>query len=215
MPTSGMTDGEVLTMFVQVIQGQVTDTEQAHAAMDRWMEELAPEATGWLGTTAGVTADGQFIALARFESADAARRNSDSPGQDKWWHEFSSLLTDDATFHDTEDVVLDIQGEPGSAGFVQVMQGQGSNPERARELMEQDSDKWAEFRPDVIGSVTAMYDDGDYTMAIYFTNEAEAREGEKKEVPPELQAQMDEMNALAGGPPTYFDLKQPWLYSPS
>jgi hypothetical protein len=202
-------------MFVQVIQGQVTDTEQAHAAMDRWMEELAPEATGWLGTTAGVTADGQFIALARFESADAARRISDSPAQDKWWHEFSSLLTDDATFHDTEDVVLDIQGEPGSAGFVQVMQGQGSNPERARELMEQDSDKWAEFRPDVIGSVTAMYDAGDYTMAIYFTNEAEAREGEKKEVPPELQAQMDEMNALAGGPPTYFDLKQPWLYSPS
>jgi hypothetical protein len=202
-------------MFVQVIQGQVTDAEQAHAAMDRWMEELAPEATGWLGTTAGVTEDGRFIALARFESADAARRNSESPGQDKWWHEFSSTLTGDATFHDSEDVVVDIQGEPDTAGFVQVMQGQGSNPERARELMEQDSDKWAEFRPDVIGSVTALYDDGDYTMAIYFTSEAEAREGEKKEPPPELKAQMDEMTSLAGGEPTYFDLKQPWLYSPT
>lgn len=202
-------------MFVQVIQGQVTDAEQAHAAFDRWVEELAPEATGWLGTTAGVTEDGRFIALARFESADAARQNSDSPGQDKWWHEFSSLLSGDATFHDTEDVVLDIQGEPDSAGFVQVMQGQGSNPARARELMEQDSEKWADFRPDVIGSITAMYDEGEYTMAIYFTSEAEARVGEQKTPPPELQAQMDEMQSLASGPPAFFDLKQPWLYLPT
>jgi hypothetical protein len=202
-------------MFVQVIQGQVTDAEQAHAAMDRWMEELAPEATGWLGTTAGVTEDGRFIALARFESADAARRNSESPGQDKWWHEFSSTLTGDATFHDSEDVAVDTQGEPDTAGFVQIMQGSGTNPQRARELMAQDSERWADYRPDVIGSVSAMYDDGDYTMAMYFTSEAEAREGEQKQPPPELQAQMDEMNALMTGPPTFFDLKQPWLYSPT
>ena len=202
-------------MFVQVIQGQVTDAEQAHAAMDRWMEELAPDATGWLGTTAGVTEDGRFIALARFESADAARRNSESPGQDKWWHEFSSTLTGDATFQDSEDVVVDTQGDPDTAGFVQVMQGAGTNAERARELMAQDPDKWAEFRPDVIGSISATYDDGDYTMAMYFTSEAEAREGEQKEPPPDLKAQMDEMNALMTGPPTFFDLKQPWLYSPT
>lgn len=201
-------------MFVQVIQGQVTDAEQAHAALDRWMEELAPEASGWLGTTAGVTDDGQFVALARFESADAARRNSESPAQDKWWHEFSSLLAEDATFHDSDDVLVDMRGDPDSAGFVQVMQGAGTNPQRARELMEQDADEWAAFRPDIIGSVTATYDDGDYTMTAYFTSEAEAREGERKEIPPKLQAQMDEMNALAAGPPTFFDLKQPWLYSP-
>ncbi len=201
-------------MFVQVIQGQVTDAERAHAAFDRWMEELAPEATGWLGTTAGVTADGRFIALARFDSAAAARRNSESPGQDKWWHEFTSLLSGDATFHDTEDVVVDTHGDPDTAHFVQVMQGAGSNPDRARELMGQHRDEWAAFRPEVLGSEAAMYDDGDYTMAMYFTTEAEAREGEQKEVPPELQAEMDEMNSLAAGPPTFFDLKQPWLYSP-
>ncbi|MDX3001334.1 hypothetical protein PWY87_06625 [Kribbella solani] len=201
-------------MFVQVIQGQVTDAEQAHAAMDRWMEELAPEASGWLGTTAGVTADGQFIALARFDSAAAARRNSESPGQDKWWHEFTSLLSGDATFHDTEDVVTDVQGDPDSAGFVQVMQGAGSSPERAREVMGRHRDEWAAFRPEVIGSEVAMYGTGDYTMAMYFTTEAEAREGEQKEVPPELRADMDEMNSLVAGPPAFFDLKQPWLYSP-
>ena len=201
-------------MFVQVIQGQVTDAEQAHTAFDRWMEERAPEVTGWLGTTAGVTDDGRFIALARFEDAEAARRNSDSPGQDKWWHEFSSLLSGEATFHDTEDVTLDLHGEPDAAGFVQVMQGRGSNPERARELMAQDREEWTAFRPDVIGGVTAMYGDGDFTMAMYFTSEAEAREGEQKEPPAKLKAQMDELNSLAAGPPDFFDLKQPWLYSP-
>ncbi|TDW89736.1 hypothetical protein EV137_3535 [Kribbella pratensis] len=201
-------------MFVQVIQGQVTDAEQAHTAMDRWMEELAPGASGWLGTTAGVTADGKFIALARFDSADAARRNSESPAQDKWWHEFSSLLSDGATFHDTEDVVIDTHGDPDAAGFVQVMQGAGSNPERARELMGQHRDEWAEFRPEILGSEVAMYDDGDYTMAMYFTSEAEAREGEQKEVPSELKAEMDEMNSLSSGPPTFYDIEHPWLYSP-
>ena len=201
-------------MFVQVIQGQVADAEQAHAAMDRWMEELAPEASGWLGTTAGVTADGRFIALARFDSADAARRNSESPAQDKWWHEFQSVLSGSATFHDTEDVVVDTQGDPDTAGFVQVMQGAGSNPERARELMGQHREEWTAFRPEILGSEVAMYDDGDYTRALYFTSEAAAREGEQKEVPPELQADMDEMNSLASGPPSFFDLKQPWLNSP-
>jgi hypothetical protein len=201
-------------MFVQVIQGQVTDAEQAHAAFDRWMEELAPGTEGWLGTTAGVTEDGRLIALARFESADAARRNSESPAQDKWWHEFSSVLTGDATFHDAEDVTVDLSGEPDRAGFVQVMQGQVSNPDRARALMSEHSEAWTAFRPDIIGSVFATYDDGAFTTALYFTSEAEAREHEKKEPPAELKAQLDELNSLDAEPPAFFDLDQPWLYSP-
>jgi hypothetical protein len=32
------------------------------------------------------------------------------------------------------------------AGFVQVVQGRGSDPERAKQLMAQDADKWAELR---------------------------------------------------------------------
>ncbi|MEU8226018.1 hypothetical protein [Kribbella sp. NPDC048915] len=201
-------------MFVQVIQGQVSDAEQAHAAMDRWMEELAPEASGWLGSTAGATADGRFITLARFESAAAARRNSEKPEQDKWWHEFATLLSDGATFHDTEDVILDLPGDPDQAGFVQIMQGTGGDPDRAREITTRHREEWAAFRPEILGSTLAMYGDGEYTMAVYFTSEAEAREGERKEIPPELQADMDELNALAGGEPTFYDLPNPWLYAP-
>ncbi|MFG1624362.1 hypothetical protein [Kribbella sp. NPDC049227] len=201
-------------MFVQVIQGQITDAEQAHTAFDRWMEELAPEATGWLGSTAGVTADGRFIVLARFESADAARRNSESPAQDKWWHEFSTLLTGGAVFHETEDVTVDQSGDPNAAGFVQVIQGRVSNPERARALMAAHPEEWAAFRPDILGSLLATYDEGAFTTALYFTSEAEAREGERKEPPASLKSTMDELNSLDAEQPVFFDLDHPWLFSP-
>ena len=201
-------------MFVQVIQGQTSDADTMHAAFDQWFEELAPGATGWLGSTAGVTDDGRFIALARFESEEAARRNSARPEQDAWWAATSGLLTGDAAFHDSEHVVVDVAGEPDSAGFVQVMQGRSTDPARAHELMDQDSAEWAAFRPDIIGSVELDYDDGAWTMALYFTSEEEAREGERKEPPPALKEQMDHMNALTVGEPDFFDLKSPWLYSP-
>lgn len=202
-------------VFAQVIQGRVRDPDKIHAALDRWAQELAAGADGWLGTTAGVTEDGQFIGLVRFESEEQARRNSDRPEQDKWWRETAKLFDGEATFQDSTDVVVDTAGDPDRAGFVQLMQGRGTNPERARELMSMDPDKWAAFRPEVLGSVAALYGDGAYTMAVYFTSEAEAREGERKQPPPELKAQMDEMNELSAGPPDFFDLKQPWLYSPS
>ena len=199
-------------MFVQVMQGQAADAGKLRAALDRWAQELAPGATGWLGSTAGVTEDGRFIALARFESEEAARRNSDRPEQDQWWAETSKLFGE-VTFKDSSDVTVDVTGNPDDAGFVQVIQGRGSDPDRARELMGQDSSAWAAFRPEIIGSVAVGHEGGAYTMAIYFTSEEAAREGERKEPPPELQAQMDEMAALSVGEPEFFDLKQPWLYS--
>ena len=201
-------------VFVQVIQGQVADAGKLRAALDRWAQELAPGATGWLGSTAGVTEDGRFIALARFASEEAARRNSDRPEQGQWWAEAAELLTGEASFKDSSDVTVDVTGNPDDAGFVQVIQGRGSDPDRARELMGQDSSAWAAFRPEILGSVGVGHEGGAYTMAIYFTSEAAAREGERKEPPPELKAQMDEMAALGIGEPEFFDLKQPWLYSP-
>jgi hypothetical protein len=202
-------------VFVQVIQGQVADAEQARAALDRWAQELAPGATGWLGSTAGVTEDGRFIALARFASEEAARRNSDRPEQDRWWAETARLFSGEPTFNDSSDVTVDLVGDPDEAGFVQVIQGRGSDPDRARELMRQDSSAaWAAYRPEILGSVAVGHEGGAYTMAVYFTSEAAAREGERKQPPPELQAQMDELAALSVGEPEFFDLKQPWLYSP-
>jgi hypothetical protein len=201
-------------MFVQVIQGKVEDASRARAALDKWMDELAPGSIGWLGTTAGVTDDGTFIAFARFESEAAARRNSDRPEQDKWWGETAPLFSGDVTFQDSVEVDADTAGDPDTAGFVQVMQGYTNNPERARELMRQDPEAWRAFRPDVLGSLSVGHEGGAFTTAIYFTSEADAREGEQKEPPESLKAAMEEMGALTVGEMTYLDIKEPWLYSP-
>ena len=201
-------------MFVQVIKGRVADPARVKAALDRWAEELAPGAEGWLGTTAGVTSDGRFVAAARFESEEAARRNSDRPEQDRWWSETSRLFDGEPSFDDSRDVEVDTNGDPATATFVQVMQGRTSDPERARRLMAEDSTDWSAFRPDMLGSVAVGHDGGAYTMMMWFTSEAEAREGEAKEAPPELKAQMEEMGTLSVGEPEFFDLKDPWMYAP-
>jgi hypothetical protein len=73
---------------------------------------------GWLGSTAGLTGDGQFVALARFESEEAARRNSVRPEQDQWWMETSKLFAGEVIFRDSSDVIVDVNGDPGTAGFV-------------------------------------------------------------------------------------------------
>jgi hypothetical protein len=200
-------------MFVQVIQGRTSQPQAVVDAFDRWKADLSSGATGWLGSTGGVTEDGRFIAVARFESEKAAMANSARPEQGAWWAETAKLLDGEAVFRNSTDVDVDVSGDPDRAGFVQVMQGRGSDPERAKQLMAQDADKWAELRPDVIGSVTIGHDQGAYTMVMYFTSEAEAREGERKELPPQLQAQMEEMNSLSIGEPEFFDLKQPMITS--
>jgi hypothetical protein len=198
-------------MFVQVILGRTSDAGALRTAMDRWMADLRPGAIGWLGTTGGVTDDGRAVVVARFESEEAARRNSERPEQGEWWAATEQLFDGAVTFLDSTDVVVDLQGDPDRAGFVQVMRGRTSDPERARQLMNLDPEKWAAYRPDVLGSLEIGHEDGAYTMVLYFSSEAEAREGERKEVPPELRTSMEEMEKLAVGETEYFDLREPVL----
>jgi quinol monooxygenase YgiN len=201
-------------MFVQVIQGKVSDASRVREQLDRWVSELAPGATGWLGSTGGVTDDGTLVLLARFESEEAAQRNSDRPEQGAWWEETSQLFTGEPAFRNSTSVDVDTPGDPGQATFVQVMQGRSSDPDRVRELMASDPTDWASFRPDILGSVSVGHDGGEWTMALYFTSEEEARVGEQKEPPPEMQQLMEEMDALSVGEPAYYDIRDPWLHAP-
>lgn len=202
-------------MFVQVIQGRTSDPAKMRAQLDKWVAELAPGATGWLGSTAGVTDDGQAIALARFESEEAAQANSDRPEQGAWWEEMAALYDGEPTFHNSQVVDVDTPGDPDQAGFVQVMQGRTSDRDRAREVMNAvDPDAMASVRPDVLGTLWLGHDDDAWTMAIYFTSEAEAREGEQKEPPPEMQQMMQDLGSLEVGETSYLDLKDPWLNAP-
>jgi hypothetical protein len=200
-------------MFAQIIRAKVSDPAAVRPVVDRWMKELGPNATGWLGSTSGVTEDGQLFVLVRFESEEAARANSDKPEQGKWWAEMEKLFDGEAAFQDSNDVQVDTSGDPDAAGFVQVMSGQVTDPERVKQLMADQPDMRA-LRPDILGSVTVNHDEGKWTMVIYFKSEAEAREGEAKEMPPEALKAMEEMQSLSIGQPEFLDLKAPWLDSP-
>src|SRR5258708_39972337 len=100
-----------VSMFVQVIVGRVADAARVRAQLDRWVEEVAPGAVGWLGSTSGVTDDGMLIALARFESGEAARQNSDRPEQTAWWEQTAALFTGEPVFHNSTSVEGDTAGD--------------------------------------------------------------------------------------------------------
>lgn len=197
-------------MFVQVIEGRVSDREGLRRQMDKWMSDLRPGATGFLGSTAGVTEDGKGIALARFESAAAAKANSERPEQGAWWNETAKCYSGDVTFTDSEDTETFLGGGSNDAGFVQVMRGTADRDElRAMDAaFEQVAGSW---RPDLMGIFRVWTGPERYLDVGYFTSEAEARAGEKKEPPPELAEQMGRFEQLMQGV-EFIDLKDPWLY---
>jgi hypothetical protein len=201
-------------MFTQVIQGRTSDPEIIRTATDRGVRELSSGAAGWLGSTAGVTDDGRFVVVVRFESADAARRNSDRPEQGRWWAETSGAFQD-VGFLDSDDVLVELSGDPAQAGFVQVMQGRVTDADRARKIMaELPPDVMAKYRPDVLGSVMIGAPDGRGVQVVYFTSEEEARAAERQEPPPELAEAMQEMGSLSVGETQFLDLRRPVLSSP-
>jgi hypothetical protein len=196
-------------MFVQIIEGRTSD---AKALMERgatWERDVAGGAVGFLGVTAGVTADGRAITVARFESEEAARANSERPEQSAWWAETAKLYEGEPTFTGSSDVTLWMGGGSDDAGFVQVMKSTGV--ERATvEKMDAAFEPHVGLRPDLLGGIRIWTGTDTCVDVAYFTSETAAREGEKAEMPSELQ---DAMAGLEGGmgEVEYFDLTEPHL----
>ena len=205
-------------MFVQVIEGKTSDVEGVRRILERWTSDVAPSAPGWLGTTAGVTDDGTLIAVARFESADAARANSDRDEQGQWFAEFTKHLDDDPTFLNCSDVTPIMGGGSDDAGFVQVMQSRVLDVDKlkaAGAAMEALPDS-AFGRTDILGGIAALSDDQQsLTQVMYFTSEEEARAGEATPPPPEMLEAMQAWVGATDDNIRYLDLRDPWTASPS
>ena len=199
-------------MFIQVIQGRCTDEALMHRQLDQWQEDLAPGAQGWLGGTYGMTDDGQFVAVVRFESREAAARNSLRPEQGRWWEATSGCFDGEVSFHDCDDAILMLDGGSDDAGFVQVIQGRLDDPDRFREFMSQPMDMLHEARPEIIGGTVAIDADGWFTETVAFRSEAEARAGEGREMTGEMadawNAEMAQMHDMR-----FLDLRHPWFES--
>src|SRR5918998_647271 len=156
-------------MFVQILQGKVADAEALRRQWDEWIAQQAADAVGWQGSTAGITPDGEWVGVARFESEEAARRNSDRPEQGEWWARTEACFDGPVVFHDSNDVQLLLEGGSDNAGFVQVMQGRASDRDRFEVIEEEAMNTLPELRPDIIGGLRAWYPDGRFTDVIWFT----------------------------------------------
>ena len=199
-------------MFMQIIQGRVTDPGTARETMDRWQRDVEPGAVGYLGSTHGITGDGTLVAAVRFESAEAARRNSARPEQAAWWQEMERCFAGPVTFHDCADVTLLLSGGSDDAGFVQVIQGQVRDRDRLHALAGQADDAIAKVRPDVIGATFAIDASGFFTQTVAFTSEQQARAAEQQEPPADAAQVLAEWRTLVDDL-SYLDLHQPWFAS--
>jgi hypothetical protein len=197
-------------MFIQIIQGTSRDSDTLRQQIDLWRRELGPTAEGWLGGTYGITDDNTFVGIVRFESEEAAARNSIRPEQNAWWAETAKCFDGEVTFHDCDNAMMFLDGGSDDAGFVQVMQGRLTDPERFRRFMELPMDMLQEARPELIGGVVAIEPDGTFTETVSFRSEQAAREGERKEMPAEIRRMWEEEMSLVQDL-RYLDLHHPWF----
>jgi hypothetical protein len=201
-------------MFIQLIQGDVADPAALRRQIERWQSELKPGATGYLGSTGGITDDGRYFGCVRFESAEAAQANADRPEQGEWFAGTGKTFSGPPTFHSCTDVDTYLGGGSDSAGFVQAMQAQHADRDRIRQLDVEFESLAREYRPDIIGWIVAWHpDDGGFTSVVYFNSEEAARKGETQEPPEDRKHLLDDWQEAVGDV-TFYDLKDPWLFSP-
>ena len=108
---SADTEGGGRTVFVQVIQGKVSDPEKAKAALDRWNADVADGAIGYLGTTAGVTADGTLRGPRPVRvGGGGATRTASGPSRTPGGRRPPRLFDGEPTFRDSTKVQVDMYG---------------------------------------------------------------------------------------------------------
>ena len=94
--------------------------------------------------------------------------------------------------------------------LVQAMDGYVTDLERAH-ATESDADAvLAAERPDLLGSVTAYFDDGEFTELAYFSPEEAARGGEQRAMSKEAAEAFAEWSEVMLVE-RYLDLAEPWL----
>ena len=198
-------------MFVQIIEGKTNDADDLRRFLVDRRPEAMQGAIGFLGATTVIAADGTIVTMARFESAEKAAENAARPEQTAFFEGIRSRLAGDPSFHESTEVEEFLGGGSDDAGFVQFMIGTATDKARAKSSERDMMPELESMRPDVLGGITAW--DGDWwCQVIYFTSEAEAREGEKKfeSMGADERARFDEMMG-AYGEPRFVDGPNPIL----
>jgi hypothetical protein len=202
-------------MFIRVIRGRATNPPGIRRDLGRWQRQLAADADGWLGSTAGITEDGWSITVVHFASEAQARRNSDRPEQREWWRDASRHLARIAV-HDASKIHTYRNGGADEAGFVQILQGHSEDLERIAGLVRDQEEVLAREAPQILGMTLAEHADwpGDFTQIVYFTSEQDARRF-TREPPAEADEPVLEQLRILATNARCFELRDPQPLSPS
>jgi hypothetical protein len=182
-------------VFVRIMRGRVVDGPGTRLELARWRQELGAGTPGWQRLTAGVTDDGEVVAVLRFGDEEAARRSGERPQPAAWR----------ATWYDCP--VANVMKAGDGAGFVQVMQGRLVDPVRLAAMRAEVERTLRERAPHVLGVTVAEHADG-----VGFTSEREARAGERQ-TPVEMAVQPGPARSYMEGL-EFLELRDPVLAGP-
>jgi hypothetical protein len=197
-------------VFIQMVQGRCSRQDEMRGLVDDWCATMA-DRPGWLGGTYGFTDDDRFVGIVRFESSKASKDFAKTSEAAMLWAAAQDLFEGGSEVHESEDVSMMLDGGSDDAGFVQVMRGRVADADRLRHFMTDTTmtSMLHEARPEIIGATLAMESDGTFIETIAFTDEQSAREGEKKDMPADMQADFESSMSDV----EYVDLHRPWFAS--
>jgi hypothetical protein len=195
-------------MFIQMVEGRCSRQDEMRGLVDGWCGWMADQ-PGWLGGTYGFTDDTRFVGVVRFDSHAACEDCAGKPEAAMWWAGAEALFDGNCEIHASEDVSMMLEGGSDSAGFVQVMHGRVGDADKLRHFMTdaEVTSMLHDSRPEILGATLAMEADGSFIETVAFTSEDAARQGERTEMPAEMQADLE--SAMADV--EYLDLHRPWF----
>jgi hypothetical protein len=201
-------------VFIRIMRGRVVDGARTRFELARWRQELSAGTPGWQRLTAGVTDDGEAVAVFRYDSEAAARRSGERPQQVAWRASVERQLAGPAVWYDCPVVNVMKAGDEADAGFVQVMQGRLVDPVRLAAMRAEVERTLRARAPHVLGVSVAEHADGvGFTEVTYFTSEREARAGERQ-MPVEMAVQLGTVRSYMEGL-EFLELREPVLAGPA
>lgn len=197
-------------MFIQIVQGPCSRQKEMHRVVDGWCADMA-DRPGWLGGTFGFADDGAFHGVVRFETPDACHENAQRPEAAMWWAAALEHFDGEPRIHESDDVILLMDGGSDDAGFVQILQGRVLDTDLLRSMGsdQQLNSMIAQARPEIIGATFLIEEDGTFTETVAFTSEEAAR---RNEASPAMQGVLEQMDRSMADI-SFVDLHSPWFGS--
>lgn len=198
-------------MFVFTVDARTSSPAALRAHVLRWPSDVGTNADGWLGNTAGVSGDGEFLLLMRFRSEESALITCDRPEYGTWWQLCKQHLATPPVFTPSTDITGILGGGSDAAATVQITRGR-SAPSRLRASLRELESMAVGERSDVIGGFVAWHDEDRFIEALYLSSEIPGRSPVQASKP---LGRFMVSHASSIEDPRVTELPDPWLTSPS